>query len=39
MLPYPFAVSESAHQLAIESARVLVIDIFDDASFFEFGGA
>ena len=31
-LPYPFARRQRAHQLAIEPARMLIIDVFDDAA-------
>ena len=37
MLADPFAAGQRAHQLAIESARMLVIDIFDHAALFQVG--
>src|SRR4051812_30037809 len=38
MLPHPFAAGERTDQLAIQPARVLVIDIFDNTPFLELGG-
>jgi len=35
MLPHPLAGGQRADQFAIQSARVLIIDVFDDTAFFE----
>src|SRR5580698_5911855 len=37
MVTHPVAVGQSAHELAIQSARVLVVDIFDDAALLQAG--
>ena len=37
VLPNPFAARQGAHQFTIEPARVLIIDVFNHRTFFEFG--
>ena len=37
VLPNPFAARQSAQKFTIEPARVLIIDVFNHRTFFEFG--
>src|SRR4051812_24707847 len=38
LLAHPFTGSERAHQLAVESTWMLIIDVFHHAAFFQLGG-
>ena len=37
MLPHPLAACERAHQLAIKAARILIVDVLNNAVLFQLG--